>query len=163
MGLVQAVLLTVARVTCYLPPVDAPIVQPFAAPPCPYCPGHRGVEYDVAPGTPVRAGAPGVVTFSGVVAGTRYLVVLDDDGLSATYGMLASSTAADGARVRVGEIIARTGPRLYFGLRRDETYLDPEDYLGVVRHRPRLVPSSGLPGRPSRPMPPTCPAAVSAR
>ena len=109
MGLVQAVLLTVARVTCYLPPVDAPIVEPFVAPPCPYCPGHRGVEYDVAPGTPVRAGAPGVVTFSGVVAGTRYLVVLDDDGLSATYGMLASSTAVDGARVKVGDVIARTG------------------------------------------------------
>ena len=102
----------------------------------------------------------GVVTFDGVVAGTRYVVVLGDDGLSATYGMLASSSTSDGARVRVGEVIARTGSRLYFGLRRDDTYLDPERYLGVVRHRPRLIPSSGLPGRPSRPMPPTCPAAL---
>ena len=164
MGLVLAVLVTVARVTCYLPPVGAPIAEPFAEPPCPYCAGgHRGVEYDVAPGTPVRAAAPGVVTFDGVVAGTRYLVVLGDDGLSATYGMLASSAAAVGDHVRVGEVVARAGSRLYFGLRRDDTYLDPEDYLGVVRHRPRLVPSSGLPGRPARPLPPTCPAAGSAR
>jgi len=164
MGLVLTMLVTLARVTCYLPPVDAPIVEPFVEPPCPYCAGgHRGVEYDVAPGTPVRAAAPGVVTFAGVVAGTRYVVVLGDDGLSATYGMLASSSVAQGERIRVGEVIGRTGHRLYFGLRRDETYVDPEHYLGVVRHRPRLIPSSGLPGRPSRPMPPTCPAAASAR
>jgi murein DD-endopeptidase MepM/ murein hydrolase activator NlpD len=77
--------------------------------------------------------------------------------------MLASASADDGARVGAGDIIGRTGTRLYFGLRRDDTYLDPEDYLGVVRHRPRLVPSSGLPGRPARPMPPTCPAARSGR
>ena len=164
MSLVLAVLASVARVTCYLPPVDATIVEPFVDAPCPYCAGgHRGVEYDVSPGTPVRAAAPGVVTFDGVVAGTRYVVVLGDDGLSATYGMLASSSTSDGARVRVGEVIARAGSRLYFGLRRDDTYLDPERYLGVARHRPRLIPSSGLPGRPSRPMPPTCPAAASAR
>ena len=164
MGLVVAVLVATARLTCYVHPVEAPIVEPFVEPPCAYCAGgHRGVEYDVSPGTPVRAAAPGVVTFDGVVAGTRYLVVLGDDGLSATYGMLASSSAAVGDDVRVGEVIARTGRRLYFGLRRDETYLDPQDFLGVVRHRPRLVPSSGLPGRPSRPMPPTCPAALSAR
>jgi len=164
MDLVAAVLVVVVRVTCYVPPVDAPIVEPFVAAPCPYCAGgHRGVEYDVAPGTPVRAAAPGAVTFDGTVVGTRYLVVRGDDGLTATYGMLSASLAHVDERVRAGEVIARAGPRFYFGLRRDETYLDPEDYLGVVRHRPRLVPSSGLPGRPSRPLPPTCPAAVSAR
>jgi len=164
MDVVLAVLVTLARVTCYAPPVDAPIVEPFVAAPCPYCAGgHRGVEYDVAPGTAVRAAAAGVVTFDGVVARTRYLVVLGDDGIAATYGMLSASLADVDEHVRVGEVIARAGPRLYFGLRRDDTYLDPQDYLGVVRHRPRLVPSSGLPGRPSRPMPPTCPAAASAR
>jgi murein DD-endopeptidase MepM/ murein hydrolase activator NlpD len=163
MSLGLLVVQIVARVTCYLPPVEAPIVEPFDAPACTYCPGHRGVEYDVAPGTPVRAAASGVVTFNGVVAGTRYLVVLGDDGLSATYGMLASAGSAVGQRVTTGGTIASAGTRLYFGLRDGEVYLDPADYLGVVHHRARLVPSSGRPGRPARAMPPTCPAATSGR
>src|SRR4051794_28656186 len=101
---VMSVMLSVARVTCYLPPVDAAIVERFVEPPCPYCAGgHRGVEYDVAPGTAVRAAAPGVVSFAGVVAGTRYVVVLGDDGLSATYGMLAASLTGEGERVRAGD------------------------------------------------------------
>src|SRR5688572_1373143 len=92
MDVVFAVFMAAARVACYVPPVDAPIVEPFVAAPCTYCAGgHRGVEYDVSPGTPVRAAISGMVTFSGVVAGTRYLVVLGDDGLSATYGMIASA------------------------------------------------------------------------
>jgi murein DD-endopeptidase MepM/ murein hydrolase activator NlpD len=140
--------------------VDAPIVEPFVAAPCPYCAGgHRGVEYDVSPGTAVRAATSGVVTFSGVVAGTRYLVVLGDDGLTATYGMIVSATRSVDERVGTGHVIARTGSRFYFGLRRGDTYIDPEDFLGVARRRPRLVPSSGLPARPPRQLPPTCPAA----
>jgi len=157
MGLVHALLLTVAQLTCYVPPVDAPVAEPFVAPACPYCPGHRGVEYVVAAGTPVRAAASGEVTFDGVVAGSRYLVVNNDDGLTATYGILASSAVTVGARVQAGQILAHAGARLYFGLRMGDVYVDPQDYLAVVHWRPRLVPSSGLPGRPARPMPPSCP------
>jgi murein DD-endopeptidase MepM/ murein hydrolase activator NlpD len=144
---------------CYLPPVGAPIVEAFVAPPCEYCAGgHRGLEYDTAPGTTVRAIAPGVVSFSGAVAGVRYVVVDQDDGLKATYGMLAGSSLAEGARVAARDAVGRTGARFYFGMRRGESYLDPEPFLAVVLHRPRLVPSSGLPPRPARPRPPSCPA-----
>ena len=45
--------------SCLLPPVDAPIVDPFRPPPCAWCPGNRGIEYDVPAGTPVRAAAAG--------------------------------------------------------------------------------------------------------
>ena len=48
---------------------------PFRAPACAYCPGNRGLEYDAAVGSPVRAAAAGTVTFAGVVAGVRYVVV----------------------------------------------------------------------------------------
>src|SRR3954453_3077694 len=39
------------------PPVDAPVHDPFRAPVGPYGPGHRGIEYDTAPGTPIGASA----------------------------------------------------------------------------------------------------------
>jgi len=160
---VLAILVAALSSHCYLPPVSAPITEPFVGPACDYCPGHRGIEYGTAASTPVRAAAAGRVTFAGVVVGVRYVVVLDADGVAATYGDLAGSNLRGGDQVAVGQIVGTSTDRLYFGLRRDETYLDPTDYLAVVRHRPRLVPSSGLPGRPARTLPPSCPAAVSSR
>ncbi len=158
------VVAALSQAICYLPPVDVPIVEPFVAAPCTYCAGgHRGVEYIVAPGTHVRSAARGTVIFDGFVVGTRYLVVLGDDGLAATYGKLAASTAATGRRVEVGDDIGVSGPRLYFGLRKGGDYIDPEEYLAVIRHRPRLVPSNGSPGRRSLLLPATCPAAESGR
>ena len=164
MSLTLVVVAALSRAICYLPPVDVPIVEPFVVAPCVYCAGgHRGVEYNVLPGTHVRAAAGGTVVFDGVVVGTRYLVVLGDDGLAATYGKLASATAATGRRVAPGDDIGVSGPRLYFGLRSGGSYVDPETYLAVTRRRPRLVPSNGRPGRPSWLLPATCPAAESGR
>src|ERR1700712_385586 len=121
-----------SRAICYLPPVDVPVERPFVEAPCAYCAGgHRGVEYLAGDGTHVRAAASGTVVFVGSVVGVRYLVVLGDDGLTATYGMLASSGPAVGHRVGAGEDIAVSGSRLYFGLRRGDMYIDPALYLGV--------------------------------
>ena len=93
---------------CYVPPVDAPIVDPFREPACAQCAGNRGLEYATAPGTPVRAVAGGIVSFSGVVAGTRYVVVDQPDGYRTTYGRLAAATARTGAPGAV----AYSNPRL---------------------------------------------------
>lgn len=136
---------------CYPPPVDAPIVQPFVAPACAYCTGHRGLEYQLAPGTSVRAVAPGVVTFSGLVAGTRYVVVMQDDGLSATYGQLDHSSRQAGDAVRAGEAVGASTDGLYFGLRDGDRYLDPQPRLGRWKRRARLVPSGGRAPRPAPP------------
>jgi murein DD-endopeptidase MepM/ murein hydrolase activator NlpD len=164
MSLVLVVVAALSRAICYLPPVDVPIVEPFVAAPCTYCAGgHRGVEYIVPPGIHVHAAAGGTVIFDGVVVGTRYLVVLGDDGLAATYGKLAASTATTGRRIVVGDDIGVSGHRLYFGLRNGDDYIDPETYLAVTRHRPRLIPSNARPGRPSLLLPATCPAAESGR
>src|SRR3954451_1628691 len=84
----------------YVPPVDAPIVDPFRAPSCAFCAGNRGLEYQPAPGSTVIAAAPGVVRFSGLVAGVRYLVVDQTDGRAATYGRLGITRVALGAVIR---------------------------------------------------------------
>jgi murein DD-endopeptidase MepM/ murein hydrolase activator NlpD len=129
--------------TCYPPPIEAPVVDPFRAPACAQCAGNRGLEYATAPGTPVTAVAPGVVSFSGVVAGTRYVVVDQPDGYRATYGKLAAATVALGASVRVGGVVGTTTAAFYFGLRIGDEYVDPAPLLGRSRFRPRLVPLNG--------------------
>ena len=134
---------------CYLPPVDAPVARPFVAPACTYCPGHRGLEYDLDAGTTVRAVAGGLVTFSGVVAGTRYIVVLQNDGLSATYGQLERSVLHVGESMGVGDVVGASSDTLYFGLRDGERYLDPQPRLGRWKRRARLVPSGGRAPRPA--------------
>jgi murein DD-endopeptidase MepM/ murein hydrolase activator NlpD len=158
MGPVLALLVSALVPSCYLPPVAAPVPAPFVAPACEYCPGHRGLEYTTAPGTIVRAAAAGVVTFAGVVVDSRYVVVRHADGISATYGDLAASTLRSGDDVAAGSVVGTATSDLYFGLRRNDVYLDPADYLGVPRHRPRLVPSSGARPRPAARGSVTCPA-----
>ncbi|MEP7201226.1 MAG: M23 family metallopeptidase [Ilumatobacteraceae bacterium] len=144
---------------CYQPPVDAPIVDPFRSPACTYCPGNRGLEYQPSPGSGVIAAAPGVVTFSGVVAGVRYVVIDQTDGRSATYGRLSSPSVAVGTRVGRGDPVGTTTERFYFGLRFGNRYVDPAPFLGVLRYRPRLVPVDGSPRR--RPPPPIMACAAS--
>lgn len=146
--------------TCYLPPITSPIADPFRVPACAYCPGNRGLEYDTTVGTRVGAAAAGVVRFSGVVAGVRYLVVEQADGRSATYGRLAAAGVVVGATVRPGDVVGTTSDRFYFGLRQGDRYVDPAPFLGTARYRPRLVPVDG--STPRRTPPPTIECAVSA-
>jgi septal ring factor EnvC (AmiA/AmiB activator) len=148
-----------AAAECFWPPVDAPIVDHFRDPACPYCAGNRGLEYTTAPGTPVRAVAAGTVTFAGDVAGTRYLVIQHADGRRATYGRLATINAVEGTVVAAGSIVATTTAALYLGLREGEVYVDPEPLLGRLRRPARLVPIDGTAARP--PAVPTLTCAAS--
>jgi murein DD-endopeptidase MepM/ murein hydrolase activator NlpD len=139
--------------SCLLPPVAAPVVDPFRAPACEWCPGNRGLQYAAAPGAVVRAAAAGAVSFAGVVAGTRY-VVIDHaaGGLRATYGDLAATDLVVGDVVVAGAVIGHVGGGgLHFGLRRGETYVDPAPLLGRLIERPRLVPTDGTAARPAPP------------
>ena len=155
-GLVSLVLLSSP---CYQQPIHAAVVDPFRAPACAFCPGNRGLEYQPHVGSPVVAAAPGVVTFSGVVAGVRYLVVAQTDGRTATYGRVAVVRVAVGEAVRSGEPIAATTERFFFGLRQGDRYIDPAPFLGVAHYRPRLVPTNG--SAPRRAPPPTLRCAAS--
>ena len=151
-----AVLLAIAPMACMPPPIDAAVVDPFRGPACTWCPGNRGLEYQPPTGTPVKAVAAGTVSFSGVVAGTRYVVVDHADGRRATYGRLASATVGSGALLRSGQVLGTTTDRFFFGIRDGDTYIDPAPLLGRPRYRPRLVPTDGSRSRPAPPPSSAC-------
>ncbi len=132
---------------CWVPPVEAPITDPFRAPPCTWCSGNRGIEYGTAAGVPVRAVATGTVSFSGVVAGRRFVVVADAAGRRVTYGDLAHPVPPPGAIVVAGSIVGVTTGPFHLGLRIGDEYVDPAEWLGALVIRPYLVPSDGRAGR----------------
>lgn len=145
-------------VACYVVPVNAPVAEPFIAPACSFCPGHRGLGYATAPGAPVSAVAPGSVAFVGVVVGVRYVTVDGDDGLVVTYGMLATAIVQRGQSVAAGEPIGTSTITFMLSVRRNGAYIDPGPLVGHDTRRPRLVPADGHAARPARAGPPACAA-----
>jgi hypothetical protein len=109
----------------YVSPVDAPIADPFRPPAGPYAPGNRGLEYDTAAGTPVRASAAGAVTFAGAVGGALHVTVLHADGVRTSYSFLAAVEVVLGQQVGQGDQLGTTAGRLHFGARAGDAYFDP--------------------------------------
>lgn len=136
-----------AAAPCWRPPAPGIIVDPFREPPCPYCRGNRGIEYRVQRSTPVLAVAAGEVTWSGTIAGVRWVVVRHANGWQTTYGRLVSSALRRGDRVVARSRLGVASGQLYFGLRINDRYVDPEPFLGRAIGRPRLVPVDGTPPR----------------
>ncbi len=132
----------------YRPPVDAPVVDPFRPPATTYGPGNRGLTYDLAPATRVRASAPGEVVFAGPVAGTLHVTVLHADGLRTSYSFLESISVVRGQRVDAGDIVGAGGLGFHFGVRDGSAYLDPAGLFGGLEIRVHLVPAE-------EPLPPT--------
>jgi murein DD-endopeptidase MepM/ murein hydrolase activator NlpD len=139
-------------------PVPGPrvVLRGWQPPATPYGPGHRGVDLPAAPGSPVRAVAPGRVIFAGRVAGTGVVsVALADTGvppLRTTYEPV-SAAVRQGDRVTAGEVLGTLEPPaapphcptscLHWGLLRAKTYLNP---LSLLRRGPsRLLPVLGVP------------------
>lgn len=83
----------------WVPPVDAPIADPFRPPRSRYGAGNRGIEYGVEGGEPVVAVAGGRVTFVGAIAGGRFVVVTHPDGLRSTYAFVAEILVVKGKTV----------------------------------------------------------------
>ncbi|MFZ4515225.1 MAG: murein hydrolase activator EnvC family protein [Acidimicrobiia bacterium] len=139
----------------WLRPVPGAIVRVFIAPSHPYGPGHRGVDFAVAPNEPVRAAGPGVVTFAGAVAGTLHVVVAHPNGIRTGYSYLAEISVTPGERVSAGAVLGRAGPgvgtaehgvdTVHFSLRVGEEYRDPMELfrpvdLGAIVHLAPLEP-----------------------
>jgi murein DD-endopeptidase MepM/ murein hydrolase activator NlpD len=118
-------------------PVVGPVIRGFDPPSTPYGAGHRGIDIATAFGTPVRAPAPGVVTFAGHVAGALFVSVDHGGGLVSTYSWLSSVLVRKGDLVAAGAVLALSGaghpgvspPHLHFGVKRDGTYVDPLSLL----------------------------------
>ncbi|GAA2279559.1 hypothetical protein GCM10010145_46290 [Streptomyces ruber] len=140
------------------------VVRGWEPPATPYGRGHRGVDLAAAPGAPVRAVAPGRVSFAGRVAG-RGVVSVELTGtgeppLRTTYGPVRAAVAK-GDEVAAGDILgaleadASTPGRphcpsscLHWGLLRADAYLDPLSLLppSLLRGGPsRLLPVAGVP------------------
>jgi hypothetical protein len=130
----------------YAPPVEAPVLDPFRAPTTPYGPGNRGLEYGTEAGTEVAAAADGVVTFAGVVAGTRHVTVLHDDGVRTSYSFLARIDVVAGQHVRQGDVVGITAGTLHFGARVGDAYFDPASLFGTGPPQVHLVPFDLPPG-----------------
>ncbi len=103
--------------------------------------GHRGVDLAAAVGQPVLAPSDGVVTFSGVVVDRGVVVVTAASGLRSSLEPVTDTVPAGTAVARgqvVGRVSAETGhcapvTCLHWGVRREETYLDPLALVGVRR------------------------------
>ena len=93
---------------------------------------HNGTDFGAPSGTPVRAVADGVVSFSGTSGGHGRYVKLDHEGpWDTSYSHLSSISVKKGARVRQGQLIGRvgstglaTGPHLHFQMWRAGKYVD---------------------------------------
>jgi murein DD-endopeptidase MepM/ murein hydrolase activator NlpD len=102
------------------------------------------LEIATASGSAVVAAAAGTVSFAGLVAGTRYVVVDHGGGYRTTYGKLRSASVGVGDRVKAGQTLGSSGSVTFFGLRLGETYLDPAPHLAEAEPRPQLVPLDGV-------------------
>ena len=134
---------------CWSPPVEGVVTDPFREPPCPWCPGNRGIEYRVAGSTTVHATATGRVIFSGTVVYTTYVVVQLANGWRLTYGKLDDTHLEQGDIVVAGSVIGRSSGEFFFGVRDGDVYIDPAPFLGRLFGAPRLIPSDGSAARPS--------------
>lgn len=132
-------------------PVSGPITQLFGENPQIYkkwgFPGHNGVDYGIANGTPVGAAAAGTVAAVSFENGGygNFVKLSHKDGSKTYYtyyAHLASAAVAAGQKVKTGDVIgysnntgASTGPHLHFGLKIDganpayKGYVDPMPYF----------------------------------
>lgn len=153
------------------PPVPGPVLAGFQPPASLYGPGHRGLDYAVAPGEPARAVTDGVVTFAGTVGATRHVSVRLVDGRVVTLSFLQTVAVQRGETVRRGQVVGTAGgvdpldprydgSRLLLTLRVGGQYVDPSglfappDLAKVVHLAPwRDEPPPAPPVAPVAPVP----------
>lgn len=98
---------------------------------------RKGVEFDVPPGTPVRAVADGRVRYAGRFRGYGNTVIIDHGEQYFTVsahlkdlGVGVGDWVEPGLEIgSSGESGSLTGPQLYFEVRRGADALDPRDWL----------------------------------
>ncbi|HVF75137.1 MAG TPA: peptidoglycan DD-metalloendopeptidase family protein [Acidimicrobiales bacterium] len=139
-----------AEAVAYQAPVPEQPVERFRPPQSAYGAGNRGVDYETEPGQAVHAAAPGVVAFAGQVGGSLHVTILHADGIRTSYSFLASTSVRRGARVAAGQEVGRAGPRLHWGARAGDAYVDPTLLVGDAGGtlRAKLVPDGERDGRP---------------
>lgn len=121
-------------------PTHLDVIGEFREPPCPYCAGRRGIEYEVERGEPVRTAVTGVVSFAGMVGGVRYVVVRTREGALVTHGYLLDIGVSAGDLVERGDQVGHGTERLFIGVRIGGSYVDPRGgWCRSGDRRPRAV------------------------
>ena len=121
-------------------PVDAEITSPFGYRTHPilgYSRLHTGIDFGADTGTPIRAGAAGVVIFADWYGGYGNTVIIDHGGgITTLYAHAEGFYTQAGAQVQKGQPIATvgstgfsTGPHLHFEVRQNGEPIDPAPFL----------------------------------
>lgn len=98
---------------------------------------HKGVDLSANRGTRILAADSGVIKFSGWKGGYGYCVVIDhQNGYETLYGHCSKLIADVGDNVNRGDLIAEvgstgasTGNHLHFEVLKNDTAIDPEQFL----------------------------------
>ncbi len=98
---------------------------------------HRGVDFSLPTGSPVRATANGVVSVVGRDGGLGLIVAVEHgNGLTTVYGHLDSAGVTAGQRVQRGQVIALSGssgrstaPHLHYEVRVGDQAVNPLGYI----------------------------------
>lgn len=112
--------------------MDAKPVRRFGA-------RSKGLVYELASDTRIRAAASGMVVYAGAgLGGFRHLVIVksEDDRLVA-YSVNVQPNLREGERVRAGALLAeikgtaKTAGRFHFEIRQNGKPVDPAPLIGV--------------------------------
>ena len=98
---------------------------------------HSGIDISTGTGTPVKATADGVVSFSGWSGGSGNLVALEHGfGYSTFYAHNKQNIVKAGQRVKRGEVIAysgstgsSTGPHSHYEIWKEGRHINPMPYM----------------------------------
>jgi murein DD-endopeptidase MepM/ murein hydrolase activator NlpD len=100
---------------------------------------HRGIDISTTFGTPVRAPADGVITFSGEENGYGRLIQMQHaQGITTRYGHLSAFAVTEGQHVTRGQVIGyvgmsgrATGPHLHYEVWVHNTPVNPYKFLRI--------------------------------
>ncbi len=98
---------------------------------------HSGIDISAGPGTPVKATADGVVSFSGWSGGSGNLVALEHGfGYSTFYAHNKSISVRVGQYIKRGEVIAysgstgsSTGPHSHYEIWKEGRHVNPMPFM----------------------------------
>ncbi len=133
----------------WIPPIDAPIIDPFRPPTSRFGAGNRGLEYGATSGSTIWSVDAGTVVFAGRVGTGRYITVDHGTGLRSTYAFVESIAVVRGQTLRRGQVVGTAGPGFHLTARLGDEYVDPELLFAGAEVRLRLtegaLPSVGAP------------------
>jgi murein DD-endopeptidase MepM/ murein hydrolase activator NlpD len=125
-----------------LAPVPGPPTLGFDLPAGPYGAGSRGLRWDLAAVTSLRAPVDGTVTFVGRVVDATWVSIrpAGDATTVVTIGDVVDPAVTRGARVARGAVVGTSGTSVHVGVRVDGVYVDPAPLLLDRPAAVRLVP-----------------------